>query len=46
MDEADITTIFSNTEEVMTANKALLSRFLARKETDPKLQDLGKHFHV
>ena len=42
MEEADVATIFSNTEEVMTANKALLSRFLARKETDPKLQDLGK----
>jgi hypothetical protein len=40
--ESDLVHVFSNTEEVMTANKLLLSKLLARKEHDPKLIDLSE----
>lgn len=41
IDQEDIDILFSNIQEIMPANKTLLSRLLARKEIDPSLKNIS-----
>jgi hypothetical protein len=41
IDQEDIDVLFSNIQDIMPANKTLLSRLLARKEIDPLLKNVS-----